>query len=126
MGSPLPDRLLSRRSFMVGCAAAALALPATVEAQTPVLGDDGLYRQPWFLESFLDLRDDFRAAETAGKSFIVLWELRGCPYCKLLHTVNFAHPEIAAYAKANFDILQLNLVGARPCEQRRDQRVQTR
>lgn len=99
---------------MVGCAAVALALPATAGAQTPVLGEDGLYRQPWFLESFLDLREDFRAAEAAGKSFIVLWELRNCPYCKLLHTVNFAHPEIAAYAQANFDILQLNLVGSRP------------
>jgi thioredoxin-related protein len=98
----------------VGCAAV-LALPAaTVRAQAPKLGEDGLYHQPWFLESFLDLRDDFRAAEAAGKSFIVLWELRNCPYCKLLHTVNFAHPEIAAYAKANFDILQLNLVGSRP------------
>ncbi len=86
----------------------------TAFAEEPQLSDDGLYQQPWFLQSFLDLRDDFRATQASGKTFVLLWELKGCPYCKLLHTENFANPKIAAYAKDNFDFLQLNIIGSRP------------
>ena len=31
-------------------------------ADEPILTDDGLYKQPWFLESFLDLSDDLEGA----------------------------------------------------------------
>ena len=79
----------------------------------PLLTDDGLYRQPWFLESFLELADDLQAAAKSGKRFAVMWELRGCPYCRETHLVNFARPDIENYVKANFDILQLNIIGAR-------------
>ena len=79
----------------------------------PVLTEDGLYRQPWFLESFLELADDLAGAANSGKRFAVLWELRGCPYCRETHLVNFARADIADYIKANFDILQLNIIGSR-------------
>ena len=79
----------------------------------PFLTEDGLYRQPWFLESFLDLADDLAAAANSGKRFAVMWELRGCPYCRETHLVNFARADVADYIKANFDILQLNLIGSR-------------
>ncbi len=104
---------LSRRSFIAACAGIAVPL-SRAAAQSPTLAEDGLYQQPWFLESFLDLRDDFRGSLASGKLFVVIWELKNCPSCKLLHTVNFANPEIAAYAKDNFDMLQLNIVGSRP------------
>jgi thioredoxin-related protein len=39
--------------------------------------------------------------------------LRGCPYCKDTHLVNFAQPEIENYVRERFDILQLNIIGAR-------------
>ncbi len=106
--------ILSRRGFLAGCGAAALFTPHLAHAAGPQLSEDGLYEQPWFLQSFLDLADDFRGAKEKGKGFILIWELRGCPYCKLLHTVNLANPKIAAYAQENFDVLQLNLVGSRP------------
>lgn len=79
----------------------------------PTLGDDGLYHQSWFLESFLDLREDLAEAQAAGKRFAVLWEQKGCPYCRDLHTVNFADPKINQYARENFVILQLNMWGDR-------------
>lgn len=78
-----------------------------------VLTEDGLYRQPWFLESFLELSDDLDGAASGGKRFAVLWELRGCPYCKQMHLVNFAVPEIENYVKEKFEILQLNIIGSR-------------
>jgi thioredoxin-related protein len=106
------ESMLTRRGLILGGAAlAGLAAPRAQAAA--VLTDDGLYRQPWFLESFLELGDDLDGAAKAGKRFAVMWELRGCPYCKETHLVNFARPEIEDYIKANFEILQLNIVGSR-------------
>ena len=104
--------MLTRRTLLTGTAAtAAMALaPACAE---PILTDDGLYKEPWFLESFLDLADDLEGAEKDGKRFVVMWELKGCPYCKETHLVNFARPDIADYIKSNFVVLQLNIIGAR-------------
>ena len=42
-----------------------------------------------------------------------MWELRGCPYCRETHLVNLARPDIEDYIKANFEILQLNIIGSR-------------
>ena len=102
--------MLTRRGAIAGIAALGLAGSARAAA---VLTDDGLYRQPWFLESFLELSDDLQGATNTGKRFAIMWELRGCPYCKETHLVNFARPDIEDYIKANFEILQLNIIGAR-------------
>jgi thioredoxin-related protein len=104
---------LTRRNFLIG--AAALSAPGLGQARAdePILTDDGLYKQPWFLESFLDLPDDLDAAHKEHKLFAILWELKGCPYCKETHFVNFAQPRIADYVKANFEVLQLNIIGSR-------------
>ena len=42
-----------------------------------------------------------------------MWELKGCPYCKETHFVNFGRSDIADFVRANFDILQLNIIGSR-------------
>jgi thioredoxin-related protein len=105
--------MLTRRGVVLGGAALAAGLSASRARAAAVLTDDGLYRQPWFLESFLELADDLDGATKAGKRFAVMWELRGCPYCKETHLVNFARPEVEDYIKANFEVLQLNIVGSR-------------
>jgi thioredoxin-related protein len=101
---------LTRRSLLVG---AASFYASGARADEPILTDDGLYRQSWFLESFLELSDDLEAAFKGGKRFAVSWELKGCPYCKETHFVNFAQSRISDYVKANFDVLQLNIIGSR-------------
>ena len=102
--------MLTRRGAIAGLAALGLAGSARAAA---VLTDDGLYRQPWFLESFLELSDDLQGAANAGKRFAIMWELRGCPYCRETHLVNFAKPEITSYIRERFEILQLNIIGSR-------------
>ena len=106
--------MLTRRNVIAGSAAlaAASSMGARASAQA-VLTDDGLYRQPWFLESFLELPDDLQGATTSGKRFAIMWELRGCPYCKETHLVKFARPDIEDFVRTNFDILQLNIIGSR-------------
>src|SRR5215475_12189176 len=105
--------MIGRRNLLFGAASlAALAVPCA-RAEQPILTDDGLYKQPWFLESFLDLGDDLEGAARVGKRFAIMWELKGCPYCKETHLVNFAQPRIADYVKSNFEVLQLNIIGSR-------------
>jgi thioredoxin-related protein len=106
------DTMTTRRQFLVG-GAAAFMLGGGARAEAPILSEDGLYKQPWFVEGLLELGDDLEAAAKAGRRLAVLWELRGCPYCKEMHLVNFARPDIADYVRARFDIVQLNIRGAR-------------
>ncbi len=105
--------MVSRRSVIAGMSAGLAAGLVSPVRAAAVLGDDGLYTQPWFLQSLLELADDLAAATDARKRFVIMWELRGCPYCKDTHLINFADPQIESYVKDRFDILQLNIVGAR-------------
>jgi thioredoxin-related protein len=106
--------MLSRRLFLAGTATTGLDLAAGRRARAEaILTEDGLYKQPWFLESFLELADDLAGASEKNKRFAVMWELRGCPYCKETHLVNFAKPEIETFIKDRFEVLQLNIIGAR-------------
>ncbi len=110
--------MLSRRNLVIGCsflAAAggvtrAAAAPARV---APVRIEDGHYTQDWFVQSFLDLSEDLSTAAQAGKRFAIVWQQLYCPYCEEMHKVNFADPEINVFVRTHFDILELDLFGAR-------------
>jgi thioredoxin-related protein len=104
---------LSRRSLIAGAAAMLVPFPRLVQASELKLNDDGLYTKPWFLESLLDLSDDLKEAGEKNKRLVVMWELKGCPYCKKIHEVNLANPAIEAFIKDRFEVLQLNIIGAR-------------
>ena len=105
--------MLSRRMFVAGCATGSMAAHLKDVRAQAVLTDDGLYTQPWFLQSFLELADDLQGASSKGKRLAIMWELKGCPYCKETHLVNFAKSEIENFIKDRFEILQLNFIGAR-------------
>ena len=79
----------------------------------PEIGDDGLHKQPWFQNTFLDLGEDLQEATAQGKRLVIMWEQRGCPYCKATHEVNLRIPRIVNYVRDNFFVLQLNLWGDR-------------
>jgi len=108
---------MRRRTVMGGLAVLPLltAAPGSARAEDcrATLGDDGLWHQDWFLESFLVLRDDLEEAIAQGKAFAIMWELAGCPYCKKTHLVNFARPDICDYVRENFVMVQLDFVGSR-------------
>ncbi len=102
---------LSRRGVLAGLAGFA-ASTSLAEAKTK-LGDDGLYTQDWYVESFLDLNEDLASATAKGRHFALQWSQRGCIYCKKMHEVYFADPAIEGPIKAAFDIVHLDLFGAR-------------
>ncbi len=76
-------------------------------------GGNGLYVQPWFEDSFLDLVEELDEAEKSGKQLILLYEQAGCPYCKELHKVNFAKDAIQSFMKKHFRVIQLDIKGSR-------------
>jgi thioredoxin-related protein len=102
--------MLNRRNFVLSLAATATAGPVLA---APKLSEDGLYYLDWYLDSFLDLAEDLAAATGKGKRFAVLWGLRGCPYCKRMHEVHLADPVIESFVREHFEILHLNIIGAR-------------
>ncbi len=106
-----PRLRLSRRSLLAG---AAVMMAAPRASASPLkLNDDGLYTKPWFLESLLDLNDDLKEASDKGKRLVIMWELKGCPYCKKIHEINLADPAIETFIKDKFEVLQLNIRGSR-------------
>ncbi len=109
---------LNRRNFLEtslggAVAGAFMGGSLTSKARAAELGDDGLHKQSWFIDSFLDLREDRQEAAKAGKHFAIFWEQRGCPYCAEMHNVNLAKPEIRDFIKNNFNVLQLDIYGPR-------------
>jgi thioredoxin-related protein len=107
--------MTTRRDVLVGSGVLTLSglfwRPAMADG--PILTDDGLYRESWFIESFLELADDLDSAHKQGKRLALMWELKGCPYCRETHFVNFARRDIAEFVRSNFDILLLNMLGSR-------------
>ena len=93
--------MTTRRNLLIGAASLAVLGSGRARAE-PILTDDGLYKEPWFLESFLELADDLEAAHKEGKRFVIMWELKGCPYCKETHFVNFAQPRYCRLHQGEF------------------------
>ncbi len=103
--------MLSRRALMI--AGAGVALAASPVRAAAVMTDDGFYREDWFVDSFLELEDDLKGAAAGGKQLAVIWEQRGCPYCRDTHLVNFAQKDIEIYIRDHFEVIELNLHGSR-------------
>ncbi|WID98689.1 thioredoxin family protein [Bosea vestrisii] len=102
--------MITRRGLMAGTIVMMAAVPALAKAR---LGEDGLYQEDWYLESFLDLAEDLGTASQGGKRFAILWGLRNCPACRRMHEVHLADPAIETYIRDNFAVLHLNILGAR-------------
>ena len=105
------DRRFLLRAPLVLAAAGSLARLSPAHAAQ--LDDDGLHVQPWFMNTFMEMREDIAEANDAGKNLVVFFEQRGCPYCREMHEVNLARPEIADYVKENFAAVRINIWGSK-------------
>lgn len=103
-------------SVAAGAASASELPPPIGEVEPRVMpykGDDALYHQGWFVQSFLDLKEDFGTARDQGKRLAIIFEQRGCIYCVKMHKDVLSQRYINDYVRANFDVIQLNLWGSR-------------
>jgi thioredoxin-related protein len=102
---------LSRRAALTGGAAFLAGINGALAA--PSLDLEGLYREDWLPPTSGNLKADFINTQKTGKNFALLWEMRGCGWCKRLHLETFAAPGVADYLRENFTLIQLNLRGKR-------------
>jgi thioredoxin-related protein len=67
----------------------------------------------WFKESFLDLREDIKEAQKAGKRVVLMFTQDNCPYCNLLVERNLSQRGIEDILKGKFDVIAINMWGDR-------------
>ena len=104
---------LARRTAMTAAVAAGLALFAAPSLAEGWIGDDGLHKQAWMRDTFLDMGEDLAEAGAEGKRMVIFFEQRGCIYCRKMHEEVFSDPEVSDYIAENFFVVQLNLHGDR-------------
>lgn len=75
------------------------------------LGEDGLHKEPWFSQTFRDLKEDLAQANSEGKRLAIIFEQRGCSYCKEVHEKVLSDDEVRDFIKANYMMVQYNLHG---------------
>lgn len=81
------------------------------QAALAEVGEDGLHKKDWFTVTFKDVAEDIRDAEKQGKRLAMIFEQRGCIYCRQLHEGPLSNPDIANFIKSNFVVVQYNLFG---------------
>jgi thioredoxin-related protein len=82
-----------------------------VPASAAQLGDDGLHKEEWFSQTFRDLKEDLAQAKAEGKRLAIIFEQRGCSYCKEVHEKVLSDPEVRDFIKTNYMMVQYNLHG---------------
>ena len=75
------------------------------------VGDDGLHKQAWFATTFRDIKEDMATARAEGKRLALMFEQRGCTYCRQVHEQVLTDPEVRDFIKANYMMVQYNLYG---------------
>lgn len=67
----------------------------------------------WFKDSFLEFGEDIQEAADEGKRLAIIFHQDGCPYCNLLVERNLAQQDIEHLMKDKFDVVAVNMWGAR-------------
>lgn len=96
------------KSFGLSLAVLALVLMPALAAE---VGDDGLHKEEWFSMTFRDVSEDIAAAQAEGKRLAIIFEQRGCIYCREMHEKILSDPEVRDYIKANYMVVQYNMFG---------------
>lgn len=97
----------ARRIALTVAACATFALPA----QAVTVGEDGLHKPDWLVETFRDLTEDLEEANAEGKRLMLIFEQRGCIYCTRMHEQVYPDPEIDRMLREDFFVVQMNLFG---------------
>lgn len=104
---------MRRRSVVVGAVAAAVAAGGGAPARAQQASPHAIEIPGWFLESFLDFKDEAATAAKAGKRLMLYFGQDGCPYCRELMSQNFGQKAIVEKTRAHFEAVALNIWGDR-------------
>ena len=61
--------------------------------------------------TFRDVAEDVATAKSEGKRLAIIFEQRGCIYCREMHEKILSDPEVRDFIKANFMVVQYNMFG---------------
>ncbi|RME98697.1 MAG: thioredoxin [Alphaproteobacteria bacterium] len=75
------------------------------------VGEDGLHKQPFHRVTFKDMAEDLADAKAENKRLAIIWEQRGCIYCRKLNEEVFTDPEVRSFIEDNYFVVQMNLFG---------------
>lgn len=89
----------------------ALLISMTLPLSASEMGDDGLHKPIWLRDTFKDMTEDLAEANAEGKRLMVIWEQRGCLYCRQMHEEVFPDPRIETLIRENYFVVQMNLFG---------------
>ena len=103
------DKIIKSKIKKIFLIFAFLSLPLYLNAL--VIGEDGLYEQPWIIETFKDLNEDLEEANQDQKRFMILFEQKGCGYCKRMHEKVYSIREIATTLQDDFFVIRINIFG---------------
>jgi thioredoxin-related protein len=107
----LNGRALRRWARSVLLALAASFGAAVAPAQTP--SPHAIDVPPWFLDSFLDIKDEAASVAQDGKRLVLYFGQDGCPYCRLLMQTSFTQKPIVDKTRKHFEAVALNIFGDR-------------
>jgi len=82
-----------------------------VGSNAATLGDDGIHKEDWFAITFRDVAEDIETAREQGKKLVMVFEQRGCIYCREVHEEILVDPAVRVFLEKNFMIVQYNLYG---------------
>lgn len=88
-----------------------LLLACTLPVSAVEMGEDGLHKTTWMRITFKDMTEDLAAANAEGKRLALIFEQRGCTYCKKMHEQVFPDPDVDALIREKFFVVQMNLFG---------------
>jgi thioredoxin-related protein len=89
-------------------------LGATIAAASAQVASPHAIEIPsWFLDSFLDFKDEAAQAATHGKRLLLYFGQDGCPYCRELMQTNFTQRRIVDKTRTHFEAVALNIFGDR-------------
>jgi thioredoxin-related protein len=92
---------------------------AAEQASPPAVLDDGMVnpgyveKPEWFVNSFLDIREDVTEAAAAGKRVLLYFYQDGCPYCKKLLDTNLSLKDTESRMREKFAVIAINMWGDR-------------
>lgn len=99
------------RSLTVPVFALCLAVASCLPGLAATVGEDDLHKQDWFTITFKDMAEDIQTAADEGKRLVIVFEQRGCIYCRQMHEKILSDPEVADYIKDHFMVVQYNMFG---------------
>lgn len=99
------------RSLTVPITALCLVIASCLPGLAATVGEDGLHKQDWFTITFKDMAEDIQTAADEGKRLVIVFEQRGCIYCRQMHEKILSDPEVADYIKDHFMVVQYNMFG---------------